>query len=585
MSTFVSKKQHIHDRDHRGRRDFYSLLIKNLPLLALLVLTAASPAKAETGQTELSAEQIQHLGAKMYRDGLLPSGEPIQAYVSGDVAVSGTAFTCVSCHLRSGLGSLEGQVATPPTNGRILFQPREPYIKGSEFVPFFHNYAVFFPIRPAYTDETLANLVLTGEDPTGRSVLKVMPRYDIDDKDMAILIAYLKTLSDKPSPGVSKDAIRFATVVVEGTDKKKIDSMFIPLAYGISRKNNMVNAAASSDREARMAYNTLGPDLMQKKFSLKVWTLKGPSDSWRAQLDAYYQAEPIFALLAGISEGDWEPVHRFCEDNGIPDILPIVDYPVISDHDWYTLYFSRGFRQEGEAAARYLHSMADLFTGRPIVQVIRAGRKGQALADGFRQAWAETGHEPAIEVIVAENEPLSAEKLGQINSEHKPAAILIWDNASALDAIASLAREKDHAGLVLASGTFFGQAILTVPEQLRSLLYFTYPYRLPDEDARYDTMVRRVLRGKAPAAFDPTVLRQAYITNELLTKALTNMRAEYYRDFFLDTIGMMPDAYYPLYERVSFGPGQRYISKGCFIVQLGKGEKPRLERRSDWVIQ
>jgi len=43
--------------------------------------------------------------------------------------------------------------------------------------------------------------------------------------------------------------------------------------------------------------------------------------------------------------------------------------------------------------------------------------------------------------------------------------------------------------------------------------------------------------------------------------------------------------YYPLYERVSFGPGQRHVSKGCYIVQLGKGEKPLLVRRSEWVIQ
>ena len=563
----------------------FALDLVVLSLTAFLFLTSAYPVQGAAVPTSLSAEEIQTLGAKMYREGLLPSGEPIQAYVSGDVPVNGTSFACVSCHLRSGLGSIEAQVKTPPTNGRILYQPREPFIKGSEFVPSFHNYAVDFPVRPAYTDETLANLILTGDDPTGRSVLKVMPRYDIDQEDMAILIAYLKTLSDEPSPGVSEDAFKFATVVVEGTDQKKIDSMLAPLAYGIRRKNSMVNAAANNDREARMSYNMLGPDLMKKKFLMKVWTLKGPSTAWRAQLEEYYRADPVFVLLAGISDNDWEPVHRFCEDYKIPDILPIVDYPDLSDNDWYTLYFSRGVRQQGEAAARYLNGMADLFTGRPIAQVIRDNRKARALADGFRQTWDAAGHEPAIEVVLTENEPLTADRLIRINSDQKPAALLIWDDASSLDAITALGQEKDHPGLVLASGTYFGQAIRTVPEQLRSLLYFTYPYRLPGEDARYDTMIRRVLRGRAPAAFDAKVLRQAYITNELLAKALKDMRGEYYRDFFLDTIDMMEDAYYPLYERVSFGPGQRYISKGCFIVQLGKGENPQLERRSDWVVQ
>jgi hypothetical protein len=40
----------------------------------------------------------------------------------------------------------------------------------------------------------------------------------------------------------------------------------------------------------------------------------------------------------------------------------------------------------------------------------------------------------------------------------------------------------------------------------------------------------------------------------------------------------------PLFERLSFGPGQRYASKGCYIVQLSKGEKPGLIKKSDWVI-
>jgi hypothetical protein len=556
-----------------------------LHLLVLFLFLAAPFAHGAADRPPLSAGEIQKLGEKMYREGLLPSGEPIKAYVSGDVEVSGTAFTCVSCHLRSGLGSLEGDVSTPPTNGRILYQPREPYIKGYEFVPSFHNYAVDFPVRPAYTDKTLADLIASGVDPTGRSVLKVMPRYEIDDDDMAILIAYLKTLADEPSPGVSEEGIKFATVVVAGTDQKKIDSMLTPLEFGINRKNSLATAVEANDRIARMGYNMLGPDLMKKRFSLKVWTLRGPAAGWRAQLEEYYKAEPVFALLSGITNGDWAPVHRFCEDNKIPDILPIVDYPVLSDNDWYTLYFSRGVRQEGEAAARYLHGIADLFAGRRIVQVIRDTDKSRDLAAGFRQAWSDTGHEPAIDVMVGGDEPLTVQGLVRINSEQKPAALVVWDSGSALDAVAGLAKETETPGLVILSGTYFDQAIWTIPEELRDLLYFTYPYRLPQEDARYDTMIRRVLSGKAIGDFDQEVVRQAYITNELLGETLKQMRGEYYRDFFLDTIDMMPDAYYPLYERLSFGPGQRYTSKGCFIVQLNKGEKPQLERRSEWVTR
>ena len=177
---------------------FRKLIVLTLCLIAL-PLGMAGCAKPSGSAAKLSPEEIQRLGERMYLEGILPSGQPMQAFVSGDVPVDGTSFTCVSCHLRSGLGSVEGEVITPPTNGRILYQERKPYVKGSEFVPQIHNYAVYLSVRPAYTDETLATLIAAGVDPTGRSVLKAMPRYELDDKDMAILIAYLKTLSDEPS--------------------------------------------------------------------------------------------------------------------------------------------------------------------------------------------------------------------------------------------------------------------------------------------------------------------------------------------------------------------------------------------------
>lgn len=559
-------------------------------LAGLLAFTLAGTPAASAADTrpsllaDMDPAEVLRLGQRMYREGILPDGKPLQGFISSDVPVSGTAFTCVSCHLRSGLGSFEGKVVTPPTNGRILYQERKPYIKGSEFVPYIHNYAVYLPVRPAYTDETLAALISTGYDPTGRTVEKIMPRYNLSDKDMAILITYLKSLSDKPSPGIGKNEIKFATVIVEGTDSSDVNSMLTPIQFGINRKNSLATAAGNNKRVALMSYNMSGK-LTSIRFSLSHWKLKGPSSTWRQQLEDYYKAEPVFALLGGISHGDWETVHRFCEEKGIPDLFPIADYPVISETDWYTLYPSRGVRQEGESAARHLHGMYELFKGRPIVQIIRSNRRAEALAAGFRETWAETGHPPAIEITLAAGDRLTAEMLQQIVSKEKPAALLIWDDAAFLPALSSLAGKPDQPGLVIASATYMGKALWTVPEDLRNLLFMTYPYRLPQDDVRYDKSVARISVGRSMAAFDPVIVRQSYITNEILGKVLLEMRGEYYRDFLLDAIDMIKDQYYPLYERISFGPGQRYASKGCFIVQLGKGTTPKLERRSEWIQQ
>jgi len=563
-----------------GRKSVLTIICLTVCLLNLSLFTTTATASGK----DLSAQEIKHLGEKMYREGLLPSGEPIKAFVTGDVPVDGTSFTCISCHLRSGMGSIEGEVITPPTNGNTLYKQRKPYIEGSVFVPIIHNYAVYLPERPAYTDETLASLLVTGYDPTGRSVLDAMPRYEIADRDMEIMIAYLKTLSDKPAPGVTKDHIKFATVIVEGTDPVAVESMVIPLQYSVNRKNSLAVASKNNDRVARMGYNMLG-DLHSMTFSLKRWVISGPPETWREQLEKYYKEDPVYALLGGISEGTWEPVHRFCEENEIPNLFPIVDNPVISDTDWYTQYLSRGIRQEGETAARYLSSMADLFSDRKVVQIYRETTRGQALADGFRTTWNSRGHAPAVEITLKENEPFSGLQLQQIVARHKPAALLIWDDDKLLGNVASLVGLSTGPGVIIASGVWLGEAIWTIPEELRGMLQLTYPYRMPHEEIRFDITARKVLEGKPIEDFDPIILRQSFIAQEVLGKALMEMRIEYYRDFLLDTIGMFDDSYPPLYERISFGPGQRYASKGCYIVQLGKGKNPQLEKLTEWVVR
>ncbi len=552
--------------------------------LFIMMLDQFNGAMAASSHLDgVTPEQIQILGEQMYRRGVLPSGEPIKAYVSGDVEVDGTSFTCVSCHLHSGMGSVEGEVITPPTNGRILYAERKPYIVGAEFVPSYHNYAVYLPERPPYTDETLAKLIASGVDPNGRSVLAAMPRYDIGDRDMAILIEYLKTLSDQLPPGVTKEHIKFATVIVEGTDSRSIASMLLPIQFSVDRKNSLAVASKNNDRVARMGYNMLG-DLHATTFSLDQWVLKGSPETWRAQLEDYYDKNPVFALLGGISPGEWEPVHRFCEEHHLPDLFPVVDYPVISQNDWYTQYLSRGFRQEGEAAARYLNGLSELLSGKSVIQVARNTSRGRALSEGFRSVWMERGHELREDIVIEPDETFSGLQLQRVIAEQKPDVLLYWDDSRGLDTLAGLEGLTQAPGIVIASANWMDQAIHTASDELRKRLHLTYPYRLPVNEARYDIDARKVLAGKSAKDYDPVILRKSFITQEILGKALMEMRGEYYRDFLLDTIGMFDDKYLPLYERISFGPGQRYASKGCYIVKLGKGDPAPLEAVTEWVI-
>ena len=120
---------------------------------ALFLLDAASVFAVAVPVDELSKTEIIRLGERMYRDGILPSGAPMPAFIRGDVEIDSSAFSCSSCHLRAGLGSFEGGVVTPPTNGSKLYKQyrRPPSLDDTHDQAGRYVYAKTVLERPAYS--------------------------------------------------------------------------------------------------------------------------------------------------------------------------------------------------------------------------------------------------------------------------------------------------------------------------------------------------------------------------------------------------------------------------------------------------
>ncbi len=542
----------------------------------------------------------------MYREGVLPSGEPITAIVKGDLPVPGTAFTCVSCHLRSGLGSLEGTIYTPPTSGPYLFKPfkghEPPKTGATPFLPkpIADYNAQFYqkpPNRPVYTEKTLADALRTGIDPAGRVLNGVMPCYDLDDEHMELLICYLKSLSSELPPGISDNTIRFATIVTDDLRPEVRNAMLVPLENYIRHANEMnfedprAGTRSTGYRSRLMLDSThMSRGVAVRKLALSRWILNGPPGTWRKQLEEYYRKEPVFALVGGLTSGEWQPIHEFCQENRIPNVLAITDFPVISQTDWYTLYFSKGYYQEGEGAARYLNNI-EAVRDKAILEIVRDTPEGRALSRGFQETWSEFGHAAPVTVTLKAGEPLTADILLREAAQEKPAAVILWDGPESLKTLESVAAGTVRPKKVLVSSRYVGKSMFSLSEPARDFTYFTYPFGISQpartawpEPGTPATMGVKKYDAEANTAETTRIWQQTYILTTILHGALLDMKGNYYRDNLLDVIDAMMDQETPLYERLSFGPGQRYASKGCFIVQLGKGPKPALVKTSAWVI-
>lgn len=556
--------------------------LRAIACAATLAVTTAGAAQETVAG--LGRADALRLGERMYREGILPSGAPMTAVLRGDMPVEGTMVSCASCHQRSGVGSIEGRVSTLPTSAGWLFQPlvgRRMRPVSRERLPEHLRRGEF---RPAYTDETLGEALRAGVDPTGRRLDPVMPRWDLDDRDLELMVFYLRNLSAEPSPGVTPELLRFATVIAGDVDPVARAAMLAPLQAHVEALNSQTR---QQERRARFGPFFQEEELRAyRRMELAVWELGGPPETWRVQLEAHLRAEPVFAFLGGIASGEWRPIHEFCEEHRIPNLFPITDFPVVSEAGWYTVYFSKGWFQEGDAAARYLRGRAEIPLDAPVVQVLRDEPAARALARGFQETRPKLGQSPARDVVLATGERADEAFWGRLGASHPGAVVALWLAPEDLASVAALATASRPPALVFASGKLLGDRLDALPDRLRPLAYVTYPYSLPGEQERAWLATRRWMESRGIPLTLERIQSQMYFVGWMLAGAMNRLRQDYYRDYLLDVVDMMRDEYYSIaaYPRLSFGPGQRYAAKGTYVVQLGEGPEPALVKRSEWVI-
>ena len=564
-------------------------LLRTVPLLFLL-LTAGLPdakARAADSPSGLPREEIMRLGEKMYREGILPSGEPMPAFIRGDVEVDSSAFSCSSCHLRAGLGSFEGGVVTPPTTGRKLYKPyrRPPSLNDVQDQAGRFIYAKPVLERPAYDRDTLASAMRFGKDPAGQLFNDVMPRYPLSKRDMAILLDYLELLSAEPSPGASEAEFRFATIITDDVSREDRRALLEPLNKFISGKNQQLDLYGDF---LKFGYSpTIEMKHAFRGASLDIWELKGAPGTWPAQLASYYDKRPVLAVLGGISNGEWRPIHEFCESRRLPCLFPITDFPVISETGWYTYYFNKGYAQEGDAVARYLNRSETLTPNTRILQIVQDTAAGRALADGFRSAWQELERPPVVSITLNRQKLEDPEALRKLMSRHNPELLLLWADARVLPNLPALLSRPRAPRATFLSSSYLGKQSASLPESIRDRAYLSYPYRLTpyvgSKDGGFDAKVPIVASAsdfgqRRVSSRITTMLRQVTL------RGLNLLYDNLYRDHLFDIMGMQMDATVRDYEHFSFGPGQRYVSKGCYIVRLGPGRNPALLPLSEWVV-
>ncbi len=516
-------------------------------------------------------------GKRIYQDGLLNSGKPLEARTQGNMEVTGPQLACISCHRRSGLGSYEGKVQIPPIAGRFLF------VKKSAALP-----QVRTPATKGYSEADVKQTIQTGIAPDGHALNPLMPRYTFGDQDLDAIIAYLKSLSDKDSPGADAQSMHFATVVSVKVpaEKRKVmlDHMrkFFPLATPATTKK-VKQIQTNESRAALFQYRRRGgrvPNYFPaRKPDLKVWTLKGPASSWGKQLDSYYRKQPVFAIIGGLAEGAWAPVHEFCEHHQVPCLFPNTVEPVVDEHDFYNVYFTKGLNVEGEVVAKHLHQAGDA-VGK-ILQVFRQGNHAAKQAAASLREEAEEHQLTSIENhLIGRHQLISAKYWEQLLKKEHPDTLVLWLDGSDLKDLNAIADYSPAIKRLYLSATLLETINPKLPEKIQPVSYLTHRYLVPGTPAYQpiETFMHSHAEMSGLSNEQRWLAGDTEWSMGLLSEAIRQMKFNS-RELLVETVEMLvsikPSLLYP---RLGLAADQRFASKGCFVVPYNNPQK------AEWLV-
>ena len=518
------------------------------------------------------------IGGRFYREGIAAGGSAVAATVQGDLALQSTNLPCTSCHRRSGWGTTEGPVTTPAVVGDVMFNP---VTRGNPQI----GIRTTGPgTRPAYDLDSLARALRDGVDPAGRRLSATMPTYAVSDAEVAALAAYLRTLGT-PAPGVTETTLHLATITSPSADPGRREAMLSVMREFVRTMNS--ETRHQTRRRERGPWDMKAHYELYRRWELHEWSIGANPRDWPAQLAAQYASQPVFAVVGGVADEDWSPIHAFCEQQGVPCVFPQTMAPPTRDLEtgFYSLYFSPGLALEGAALAEHLSKARVVGPGTIVVQITACGSPGEAAARVVTDALATNS--TVVTRCVDRPDQLTSRSWADIVRDRR-AVVVSWMGPASSAGLAGLAvapETLERIEQVYLSSSALGERP-DLPAAVLTKAFLLDPFVAPDEFDRHAARGLAWLRSRGITTADRRAAVNALFAMTIVGEAVAMPRVLASRDYFVEQIEHMvgrspqPSAY----PALSLGPRRRFASLGCWVLKAPSEPEGTYAKVAPWFI-
>jgi len=571
--------------------NFFQRGMAHLRFGAIAALCMFGAILSTSGAATAASPSLQAIGERLYTSGIDVSGKPVAAIDMSGQRVYAPQFHCIACHRASGYGSREGGVIIPPIPGPILFQPRRPDRTRAFNSMYFQpqtteNAGRLYQARtrPAYDRASLSRVLRDGIDADGQRLTASMPRFVLTKKDVEALEAYLRTLSATPDPGVDAKTMHMAIILSDKVPAKTRQMLIDTSRVFVERYNKNVGSERARPNFSPMYRSEFVS--FWREWSLDIWDLKGPEASWPSQLEAYYKAQPAFAVIGGAVEAPWQPVGDFCDQKRLPCLFPLTDMPARQARDGgYTVYNYGGLPLEARALAAHLSKAAQ--RPRSIVELVSQDAGGILPADEFRSAMAVVAPETDIRSVSVKEGNWRAALASALSSRQAPDTLVLWPGSEAEGAVKALLEAAPALGrayLPSAAEAAAKQYLTGTPtaDKIRLLR----PTELASVVNPHSYRVRSWLYARRVAVDPPEDQFQVYYALSVIEKAVMEIQGDYFRDYLLEQIEMIAESNLNpgVFPTLSLGPGQRIASRGSYVVRLDASAPGGVVADGEWLV-
>jgi hypothetical protein len=125
-----------------------------------------------------------------------------------------------------------------------------------------------------------------------------------------------------------------------------------------------------------------------------------------------------------------------------------------------------------------------------------------------------------------------------------------------------------------------------LPAAWRSAVRLSYPFDPPDKRKFRMNYPLAWMKVRNVSMVDERVQSNTYLACGILAEQLTSMQDVFVRDYLLERIEDMLShrVLSGFYPRLSLAPGQRFASKGGYIVHFAESSETQIAADAEWVV-